>query len=160
MTTKANLQLSLGRLRDDHSKLREAAARAFRLADAVKNCPEAIDWTRIRQVEQCAAELGTELVRHGKWEDEELFPLLTELFPIERHPDLPTSLWMLEKAHQTADQCYRAYVHDMQAYCELRDEQLLRLGMTELIHVCRLVRRQLEEETELLIPMCELRTSM
>ncbi|MFB9324869.1 hemerythrin domain-containing protein [Paenibacillus aurantiacus] len=160
MQTKPELQFTLHRLREDHDKLREAAARACRMAEEVKSCPAAAERSRIRLVEHIAEALGAELARHGQWEGEVLFPLLTDLFPMESNPDLPTSLWMLEKEHWHADQCYQAYLHNMKVYFELRDEQLLRLGMTELVHACRLVRRHVDSETELLVPLCESRLSM
>ncbi|TYP71765.1 hemerythrin domain-containing protein [Paenibacillus methanolicus] len=156
----ANLQHTLERLREDHGRIREAAALACRMAEEVKRCPVEAAQSRVRQVERCARTLGEELVRHGQWEGEVLFPLLSDLYPMESNPDLPTSLWMLEKEHQTAAQCYRAYLHDMQSYFELRDEQLLRLGMTELAHACRLIRGHLDSETELLVPLCESRVDM
>lgn len=156
----ANIQLTLEKLREDHARIREAAAQAFRMAEEVKSCPAEAAQSQVRQVDHCARTLGEELLRHGQWEDEVLFPLLTDLYPTENNPDLPTSLWMLEKEHQTADQCYRAYLRDMQDYFELRDDQLLQLGMTELAHACRLIRRHLDSETELLVPLCESRVTM
>ncbi|MFC4102253.1 hemerythrin domain-containing protein [Paenibacillus xanthanilyticus] len=156
----ANLQHTLEKLREDHDRIREAAAMACRMAEEVKRGPAEEVQSRVRQVERCARALGEELVKHGQWEGEVLFPLLAELYPMESNPDLPTSIWMLKKEHQTADQCYRAYLHDMQAYFELRDEQLLRLGMTELAHACRVIRRHLDSETELLVPLCEVRVNM
>ncbi|MCZ8518194.1 MULTISPECIES: hemerythrin domain-containing protein [Paenibacillus] len=112
------------------------------------------EWV-LDDLHRSAAALRSELELHSLWETEDLFPMLMELFGTPEGHIIVTSLWMLEKEHELADEFFDSFfreVGDLKA--GRRDAALIRV-LEDLMQAIRLVREHLEAEEELLLPLMQ-----
>ncbi|WP_426452156.1 hemerythrin domain-containing protein [Paenibacillus sp. S-38] len=102
-----------------------------------------------------AAVLRAELDLHSMWETDDLFPRLMELFCTPEGHIIVTSLWMLEKEHELADEFFDSFFQGVSGLKAGGRGAVLSRVLEDLMQAIRLVREHLEAEEELLLPLMQ-----
>lgn len=112
-----------------------------------------------------AKHLLRELASHGKWEDEELFPLFSRYYKRKLEPTILPSLWVLEKDYELALQFFESFLqmsnelHAMLLMDTNRQEMKFRDKMKAccdcLTQGCLILTSHFQMEEELIYPLAD-----
>ncbi|NOU91772.1 hypothetical protein GC093_00765 [Paenibacillus sp. LMG 31456] len=151
-----DLTFAFERLKNEHICLYNAIHQLENKAKLLNKIERPAEYvSKLADLRDQALSVIAELDNHSKWEDNELFPLLTEYFQLPDRPHTTTSLWMLEHEHELAN-LFFGYFLDEADICLAQQKRPSCSGLTDqLLQACRLVKEHLQTEEETMLPLEE-----
>ncbi|MDQ1909910.1 hemerythrin domain-containing protein [Paenibacillus sp. GD4] len=151
-----HLTYAFERLRNEHIFLFDAIQQLETAAKRLGKLENEEEYfAKLVVLKEQTLNLMAELDGHSVWEDNELFPLLTEYFQLPNRPDTSTSLWMLEHEHELANTFFRYFLEEADKCLAGRKRPMLPRLTDHLMQACRLVKEHLLTEEETVLPLEE-----
>ncbi|MCQ6560015.1 hemerythrin domain-containing protein [Paenibacillus mendelii] len=161
--TSAFLMLVI-QLKTDHDCLKEKVDALYeRSMSAAASPMSSTMFQTLEQLRSESAHLVSELDRHAKWEDQELFPIITSYFKKKIEPTMMPSIWVLEKDHELALQFFDTFLElsgsmlsmlkrGMERY-DVHMAQQLKQATDHLTQGCLILKGHFHMEEDVLFPL-------
>ncbi|WP_168120639.1 hemerythrin domain-containing protein [Paenibacillus sp. HB172176] len=154
------------RLKEEHELLKlkvDALCELSMQASSSANSKNVI--AVLNQLQRGAAELMLNLKTHTQWENEELFPILSQYFKRKIEPTMMPSMWMLEKDFELALQFFSAFMEDCKAIrhallLDLENDgviaaEQMKSTANELTQGCLILTGHFQLEEEVIYPLTD-----
>ncbi|CAH1224986.1 hypothetical protein PAECIP111893_05207 [Paenibacillus plantiphilus] len=154
------------KLKEDHDRLKEEVAALCQLNQGTTATGGSV--RVIQQFEglrEKVAQLKQNLERHSKWEEQELFPVLSRYFSKKIEPTMLPSMWVLEKDYELAIQFLDAFYEQCGSVLRMLSLGLkqydvitiheLKYASDQLTQGCLILKGHLHMEEELIYPLAE-----
>lgn len=161
----AFMQLAI-RLQAEHEQLKASCVALCELS--ARAASSAGDYGAVQMLKELRAnaeELLRDLASHSKWEDDQLFPVISRFYDQKTEPTILPSLWVLEKDHELALQFFESSLDMIPALMdmftsnsEIRTHKMiekLKECCDQLTQGCLLLNGHFQMEEELVYPLTE-----
>jgi iron-sulfur cluster repair protein YtfE (RIC family) len=144
------------RLKEEHERLREQLAIVYSLA--LKLGGEVRPDERLQQLRrlrQLTTALVARLDAHMKWEEGEMFPLISSYNNRSIAPSITPSLWVIEKGYELSGHFIQPFLELADAIVSGEQAEEVRQASAHLVQACLILQEHLQLEEELIFPVAD-----
>lgn len=150
------LEQMVSRLKEEHVEMRRDLTRLENAADQADRTPGVLEAAGVLQAVRLELlPFIKRLEQHAAWEEEELIPLLETYFNRHTVPTMTTSIWVMEKDHELANEFLNAYLQAVSGFGPHPGAAAVAEAIRCLRQGCRLLREHFSIEEQTLFPSAE-----
>ncbi|WP_166242688.1 hemerythrin domain-containing protein [Paenibacillus turpanensis] len=150
------LAYALERLKEEHHVLRQGLQALKTFAKQTGAAVTPVEgFRKLMELMQQTGAFMLKLERHAEWEENELFPLISEYYHRHSGPSIAPSIWMMEKDHELASQFVRSFTEEANKITLPADQRAVKRATDHLIQACYIFGEHFDLEEEVIFAPAE-----